>query len=219
MRAGEIASRLREILGPKALRIETPTERRVFLTARAGDLEDVMRAVMGLAREARFMTISAVDEGLDVELLYHVDVRGTIITVRVKVPKEEMRVPDISRIAPAAEFIEREIRDLFGVEFAGLRPEKLYTPEGYEEKPLLKPREGPLPPQARPVAEALMGTGCATAISKTIMRRREKMGLPPTPPGACASPEATRELREMAEAINFAKRAGYDVKKGRLRYR
>ena len=54
MRAGEIASKLREALGPKALRIETPTERRVFLTVKEEDLEDAMKAVMGLAREARF---------------------------------------------------------------------------------------------------------------------------------------------------------------------
>ena len=219
MRAEDVIGKLREALGPRAVRLEAPIPRRVFLTVKAEDLRDAVKATLGLMREARFMTLSAVDTGLDIELLYHIDLLGTVVTIRTQVPKEKPEVPDISDLAPPAEFIEREVRDLFGVEFVGLRPEKLYTPEGYEEKPLLKPREGPLPPQARPVTEALMGTGCAIAISRTVMRRREKMGLPSTPPGACASPEAAEELKEIAKAVNFAKRAGYDVEKGRLRYR
>ena len=219
MRAEDVVGKLREALGPRAVRLEAPIPRRVFLTVKAEDLRDAVKATLGLMREARFMTLSAVDTGLDIELLYHIDLLGTVVTIRTQVPKEKPEVPDISDLAPPAEFIEREVRDLFGVEFVGLRPEKLYTPEGYEEKPLLKPREGPLPPQARPVTEALMGTGCAIAISRTVMRRREKMGLPSTPPGACASPEAAEELKEIAKAVNFAKRAGYDVEKGRLRYR
>jgi len=219
LRAEDVIGKLREALGPRAVRLEAPIPRRVFLTVKAEDLRDAVKATLGLMREARFMTLSAVDTGLDIELLYHIDLLGTVVTIRTQVPKEKPEVPDISDLAPPAEFIEREVRDLFGVEFVGLRPEKLYTPEGYEEKPLLKPREGPLPPQARPVTEALMGTGCAIAISRTVMRRREKMGLPSTPPGACASPEAAEELKEIAKAVNFAKRAGYDVEKGRLRYR
>ena len=219
MRAGEIASKLKEALGPKILKIEAPTERRVFLTVKEEDLEDAMKAVMGLAREARFMTISAVDEGLDIELLYHVDVKGTVVTVRIKVPKEEMEVLDISHIAPAAEFIEREIRDLFGVEFVGLKPEKLYTPEGYEEKPLRKPMEGRLPPQARPMAEVLMESACSVSVSRAVMRKREDLGLSPMPPMAMAKPEVMEEIRKMAVETGFTERAGYDVEKKRLRYR
>ena len=219
MRAEEVAGKLREALGPKALRLETPTERRVFLTVAVEDLEDAVKAVLGLSREARFMTISAVDEGLDLELLYHVDVGGTVVTVRIKVPKEEMEVLDISHLAPAAEFIEREIRDLFGLEFVGLKPEKLYTPEGYEEKPLKKPMEGALPPQARPMAEALMGSACSVSVSRAVMRKRQDLGLPAMPPMAMAKPEALEEVRSLAEEVGFTERAGYDLEKKRLRYR
>jgi len=219
MRAEEAASRLKEALGDKVLKLETPTERRVFLTIDEEYLEDAMKAVFGLHPDARFMTLSAVDEGLDIELLYHVDVKGTVITVRTKVPKEEMEVIDISHIAPAAEFIEREIRDLFGLEFVGLKPDKLYTPEGYDEKPLKKPMVGALPPQARPVAEMLMNTACTTTISKAILRKRQDLGLPHMPPMASAKPEVIDEIRRMAKATSFTDRAGYDVEKRRLRYR
>ena len=219
MRAEEAASRLKEALGDKVLKLETPTERRVFLTIDEEYLEDAMKAVFGLHPDARFMTLSAVDEGLDIELLYHVDVKGTVITVRTKVPKEEMEVIDISHIAPAAEFIEREIRDLFGLEFVGLKPDKLYTPEGYDERPLKKPMVGALPPQARPVAEMLMNTACTTTISKAILRKRQDLGLPHMPPMASAKPEVIDEIRRMAKATSFTDRAGYDVEKRRLRYR
>ena len=219
MRAEEAASRLKEALGDKVLKLETPTERRVFLTIDEEYLEDAMKAVFGLHPDARFMTLSAVDEGLDIELLYHVDVKGTVVTVRTKVPKEEMEVIDISHIAPAAEFIEREIRDLFGIEFVGLKPDKLYTPEGYDEKPLKKPMVGVLPPQARPVAEMLMESACSVTVSRAVMRKREDLGLPHMPPIACARPEAMDEIRRMAETTSFTERAGYDVEKRRLRYR
>ncbi len=219
MRAEEVAGRLREALGPKVVALEAPTPKRVFLTVSEEDLEDAMRAVMGLAKEARFMTISAVDTGLDMELLYHVDVLGTVVTVRVKVPKEEMEVLDISHIAPPAEFIEREIRDLFGIEFVGLKPDKLYTPEGYEEKPLQKPMEGPLPVQARPVMEMLMESACATTVSRALMRKREDLGLSAMPPMAMAKPEAMEEIRGVAQAVGFTDRAGYDLAKRKLRYK
>ena len=219
MEAREIARRLEEELGPKALKIETPADRRVFLTVRGEDLEDAMKAVLGLSGRARFMTISAVDLGLDIELLYHVDVEGTVVTVRIKVPKEEMEVLDISHIVPAAEFIEREIRDLFGVEFVGLKPEKLYTPEGYEEKPLRKPMEGALPPQARPTAEVMMDSACSVSVSKAIMRKREDLGLPGLPPMALAKPEVMEEVRGLAIETGFTERVGYDVERKRLRYR
>ncbi len=219
MRAEEAASKLKEALGDKIIRLETPTERRVFITVDEEYLEDAVRAVFGLHPEARFMTISAVDEGLDIELLYHVDVKGTVVTVRTKVPKEEMEVIDISHIAPPAEFIEREIRDLFGLEFVGLKPDKLYTPEGYEETPLKKPMEGILPVQARPVAEMLMESACTTTISRAVLRKREDLGLPHMPPIASARPEAMEEVREMAKATGFTERVGYDVEKRRLRYR
>ncbi|RLI11187.1 hypothetical protein DRO33_04495 [Candidatus Bathyarchaeota archaeon] len=219
MRAEEIAAKLREALGPKVVKLETPKPRRVFLTVREEDLEDAMKAVFDLSPEARFMTISAVDEGLDIELLYHVDLKGTVVTVRIKVPKEEMEVLDISHIAPAAEFIEREIRDLFGIEFVGLKPDKLYTPEGYDEKPLKKPMVGVLPPQARPVAEMLMESACSVTVSRAVMRKREDLGLPAMPPMVSAKPEAIEEIRNIAKEMGFTDRVGYDVEKRRLRYR
>jgi len=218
MSASEIAEKLKASLGYKLIKIETPTERRVFLTIEKENLEDAMKAVFDLSREARFMTLSAVDEGLDIELLYHVDVKGVVVTVRTKIPKEEMETLDISHIAPAAEFIEREVRDLFGVEFIGLRPDKLVAPEGYEEKPLRKPMVGVLPVQARPVAEALLESACSAPISKAMMRKREDLGLPAMPPIATARPEIVEEIRKIAKEIGFTKRIGYDEEKKKLRY-
>ena len=218
MSASEIAEKLKASLGYKLIKTETPTERRVFLTIEKENLEDAMKAIFDLSREARFMTLSAVDEGLDIELLYHVDVKGVVVTVRTKIPKEEMETLDISHIAPAAEFIEREVRDLFGVEFIGLRPDKLVAPEGYEEKPLRKPMVGVLPVQARPVAEALLESACSAPISKAMMRKREDLGLPAMPPIATARPETVEEIRKIAKEIGFTKRIGYDEEKKKLRY-
>ena len=69
MKAEDAVSRLRETLGSRVIHIETPTSKRVFLTVGVENLKDAVKATLNLMREARFMTISAVDTGLDIELL------------------------------------------------------------------------------------------------------------------------------------------------------
>jgi len=91
----------------------------------------------------RLMAISAVDEGENITLCYHFwnTAENEIRNLKVKVRDE---IDTISDIIPNASYYEREIHDLFGVEFKGAKLEPLLVPKGYKKYPLRKALEGKL---------------------------------------------------------------------------
>ncbi|MEM3555382.1 MAG: NADH-quinone oxidoreductase subunit C [Candidatus Micrarchaeia archaeon] len=93
----------------------------------------------------RLMAITAVDEGKNIMLCYHFwrVAENEIRNVKVKVKDE---VDTISDIIPNASYYEREIHDLFGVEFKGAKLEPLLIPKGYKKYPLRKALEEKLNP-------------------------------------------------------------------------
>jgi NADH:ubiquinone oxidoreductase subunit C len=98
----------------------------------------IREKVDGLKESHRLMAISAVDEPEGITLCYHFwrleD--KEVLNLKVKVGGEEIRT--ISDIIPNALNYEREIHDLFGVEFEGAKLEPLLIPKGYKKYPLRK---------------------------------------------------------------------------------
>lgn len=72
-------------------------------------------AQLMLDGECRFMTMSVVPDGDGNRFLYHWDVDGEIVTVTKRISGNE--AVSIADIWPAAEWIERETRDYFAIEF------------------------------------------------------------------------------------------------------
>lgn len=70
---------------------------------------------------ARLSTISCVEHASFMEIIYHLplDREGIIVNLRIDVPKTDLTADSITPIIAGADFIEREIHDLFGVEFKG----------------------------------------------------------------------------------------------------
>jgi NADH:ubiquinone oxidoreductase subunit C len=59
--------------------------------------------------------------------------------VKVKLYGEDARVPTVSDLWPAANWLEREVLDLFGITFDGHPdPRRLLMPEDWEGYPLRK---------------------------------------------------------------------------------
>ncbi|MCS7131225.1 MAG: NADH-quinone oxidoreductase subunit C, partial [Hadesarchaea archaeon] len=152
-----------EILEGFAREIKTKViyarERRIIIEI---EPQAIRKAIELLSEsKARFMMLAAVDEGLDIELLYNFDVGGTVAILRTVITKEASEIDSISDLIPAAEWAERETAELFGVKFrAHPRPISLLLPDGWSEKPPLKaPFEGKLPAQICPVAESLISVG------------------------------------------------------------
>ena len=71
---------------------------------------------------------------------------GVIVTLRV--PKSELSAPSIFDLLPGSEYSEREIREMFGVDFIGLPNKALvFLPEDWNEeiKPWRRDMAGPAP--------------------------------------------------------------------------
>jgi membrane-bound hydrogenase subunit beta len=106
-----------------------------------------------------FHVISGDDVGDAVTLNYHFSLfqrtrRGRVgVAVSIRVPKSETDgsltpVPSIFDLLPGSEYSEREIREMFGVDFDGLPNKSLvFLPEDWNEeiKPWRRDASGPTP--------------------------------------------------------------------------
>ena len=72
-------------------------------------------------KRLRFSTASGLDRREGIEILYHMadDGKGMRVTVRVLVSKNDLNMPSCTSFMPAADWIEREIHEMFGVNFVG----------------------------------------------------------------------------------------------------
>jgi len=108
--------------------------RRLATRATPEKVRDAIRAVQSLGCR-RLSAISAVDMGETIDVIYHACAPGGIlVSIRVAAPKKDPRIPTVTDIMPAANLYEREIHDLFGVEFVGHPdPRRLMLHEGWPE--------------------------------------------------------------------------------------
>ena len=106
------------------------------LTSSPGTLLQDMRALHDQAELSfnRLLDVTAVDRGDFFELLYRLNSWTTDrdLVVRVTLPAAEPRLPSLAGLWKTALFGEREVQDMFGIEFTG-HP---------DPRPLLAPEEG-----------------------------------------------------------------------------
>ncbi len=91
-----------------------------------------VRAVAALMKsnEARLVTIAATElaDGAGIRLDYHWDLDGRLVSIVTKA--DGGRIQTISDICEAADWVEREIRDYFAIEFEGRESEPLMLRRG-----------------------------------------------------------------------------------------
>ncbi|MBP7635412.1 NADH-quinone oxidoreductase subunit C [Candidatus Ozemobacteraceae bacterium] len=67
----------------------------------------------------RFVTMTCVDRGDGLDLMYHFDKEYRLVTLRLKIAHGQA-VPSMSGVYFAAAVIENEVKDMFGVPFTDL---------------------------------------------------------------------------------------------------
>ena len=196
-------------------------KRRVLIDVDAEDIKESVLAVLQ-CEGRRFVTIVAVDNGLDIELLYNFSLDGVLVTLRASVRKEAGTIDTIAQIVPGAEFVEKEVSELFGIEFVGhLRRANLVLPDDWPttKRPMRKPLVGDIFPQARMSVENLLIGGTSIRVGPSSLVKREKAGLPKVPPLASANDDQLKEFKDLVVRTGFDKRAGFDWGRGKLRYK
>lgn len=88
-------------------------------------------------KNKRLITLTAMVYGLNYHLLYQFDEKGTIFILKMIFPKSKNHVESIINIFPSANIMERELHDLFGIEFDGNpnMDHKLFLADDWKEKP------------------------------------------------------------------------------------
>jgi len=94
--------------------------KRLYILVDKGDLPSVARYLFEELK-ARFCTASAVDTRGGIEILYHFffDELSLMVSLRTLIAKPSPQIDSIAPFLKGAEWIEREITDLFGIRFVG----------------------------------------------------------------------------------------------------
>ena len=112
-----IVERLKANIGDcHVLKVSIPRRRRVFVDI---DKERLKEAIRFLRSEGftHLASITGFEDDDGLNLLYHLDKEGTVFMLRIKLPLNEAAIPTITDLIPGSILYEREVRDLFGVEF------------------------------------------------------------------------------------------------------
>ena len=117
-----------------------PGRRTTLLTVDPGRVEEACLGVASIPGLYHLSTITGVDLGDQIGILYHFWEGRRFVTVRTSVPKAAPRIRSIAGALPAATLYEAEIQDLFGVAFDGnpYAGKRLLLPDDY-------PAEAPPP--------------------------------------------------------------------------
>ena len=145
------------LLAPWARHMTKPEPYRLDVVVAISDL---LRAVRALA-DARWGYLSAIT-GLDhpsvpaelseeqqrqqkettgveftageIEVLYHFCAGASVVTLRVRVPRDTASVPSVCAIIPSASFFERELSEMLGVTVVGTPdPSHLFLPDDWPD--------------------------------------------------------------------------------------
>ncbi len=108
--------------------------RRITARAPPERIRDAITGLKGLGCR-HLSAMSGLDLGEKFEVLYHLSApRGIVLSLRAAVTRPAPRLPTVSDLFPVAGIYEREIHDLFGIEFEGLKDSRrLLLHEGWPE--------------------------------------------------------------------------------------
>ncbi len=112
----------------------------IFVAIKREDFRKFMDFLFQIQEHPHFAIISATDLGEDMELLYHFTVdygkqhEEKTLSLRVKLSKNDLKIESITDLIPGALISEREIHEMVGVEFIGLKDTRhFFLPEDWPE--------------------------------------------------------------------------------------
>jgi NADH-quinone oxidoreductase subunit C len=119
MTAEEAKIVIEKSLGGKVKELTSPAPRRMFLTVAVEDLPQAWRMLKEEMGFTHLSTITGLDTGSAVQVLYHFAMPGLVLTVKANTDRDKPSVPTITTVYPGGIMYEREIHDILGVDFPG----------------------------------------------------------------------------------------------------
>ena len=134
-------------------------------------------------QNARLITITCSETPAYFEMLHHLDIDDIVVTLRSHVWKPASSLPSVAGANPAAELVEHEITELYGIIFEGNpRPDNLLLTEAGAKLTPLRGKVSQLDARMDGNIATIIEHGSTTAPSKRVMKARAGMGMPESPP-------------------------------------
>jgi Ni,Fe-hydrogenase III large subunit/Ni,Fe-hydrogenase III component G len=138
MVARERLNQLKEKFGPAIQRADLPDDSRLFVFVGAAAVKAICGHIFRDLDARYVISIGVDDRPFSGKFLvahnFAFDRDGVLCSVLVYVPADHPRIDSISDVVPAANWAEREIRDLVGIETVGHPyPKRLVLPDGWPE--------------------------------------------------------------------------------------
>lgn len=124
-------------------KVATPRKGEIIVEVDEGKVKDFVSRVVNDLRVRHLSTMTGLDLGQNIGIIYHFWRDKDTIHVKTSVPKSQPKAVSIVEIIPGAILYEMEIHDMFGVTFEGnpWMDRKLLLPENWPADlapPLLK---------------------------------------------------------------------------------
>jgi Ni,Fe-hydrogenase III component G len=102
------------------IEVKVHSPRRVYIRVPRDKLYDLAQSLFK-EKKFRLAIATGIDTREGVEILYHFshDESGTFYNLKTVVPKDDLKIQSLADFLPAANWIEREIHELIGVDFLG----------------------------------------------------------------------------------------------------
>ena len=130
----EIKGKLKEAFKDKILEVKIPREHRIFVTVPLAQSKEVIKYLKENFGMTHITTITAIDVGENIEVIYHLFSNGVSFNLRTSAPKDNPVIDTITDVLPGAILYEREIQDLLGIKVKDHPdPRRLVLPEDWPE--------------------------------------------------------------------------------------
>ena len=100
-------------------KIRVQRDRRISAQTTKKNLRTAISKLTKLEGYSHLSTITAVDIGSGIEVIYQITSKSDLLSLKVTILKEDAILPTIIDLIPGAALYEREIHDLFGLSFKG----------------------------------------------------------------------------------------------------
>ncbi|MCK4941122.1 NADH-quinone oxidoreductase subunit C [candidate division WOR-3 bacterium] len=101
-----------------SVKIHAP--RRIYIRVARDDVHELAKFLF-MEKGYRFSIATGIDKRDGMEIIYHFshDPSGTYYSIKTLVPKDDLKIKSLADFLPAANWIEREIHELLGIDFVG----------------------------------------------------------------------------------------------------
>lgn len=132
--AAELVEQIQNDYDGELTEAEATSETAAWVGVPPQDIQRIMQHLKEAHAPAHLSTITGMDVGDAIAIIYHFAAERVSLNVRALVSKADDRIDSITPVVPAAILYEREISDLLGVEFVGHPdPRRLILPEEWPE--------------------------------------------------------------------------------------